>query len=120
MNGAAATLAYGRANSDDVGLVMQCQAGSRMIDVSDLARGGGPAALVLTSGKARSQLPARLDTTNGLPTLWAKADVASPALVAFRDSGRISVVAGAARYGIAASRGEQVRVESFFRTCESA
>jgi hypothetical protein len=119
-SGSTATLAYGRPNSDDVGLVLQCQAGSRMIDVSDVVRGGAPSSLVLTSGSARSQLPARLDSSTGQATLWAKANVSAPALVAFRGTGRIGVAVGGARYGIAASCEEQAQVESFFRTCESA
>lgn len=119
-SGSTATLAYGRANSDDVGLVLQCQAGSRMVDVSDVARNGRADSLTLTSGKAQSRLPARLDTATGQPTLWAKADVASPALAAFRETGAVVVAGGGARYKVDASRREMAGVQAFFRTCERA
>ena len=119
-SGPTATLAYGRANSDDVGLVLQCQAGSRLVDVSDVARNARADSLTLTSGKAQTRLPARLDTATGQPTLWAKADVGNPALAAFRQTGAVVVAAGGTRYRVDASRQEMAGVQAFFRTCDRA
>lgn len=119
-SGGAATLAYGRANSDDVGLVLQCQAGSRQVDVSDVARTGRASPLTLTSGKASTRLSTRVETTTGQPTLWARTSMHASALSAFRKTGKITVAADRAGYGVVASRSEQAGVEAFFKACERA
>lgn len=116
--GSTATLAYGRANSDAVGLVLQCEAGSRLVTVSDVARSASARSLMLISGADRSELAARLDNSTGQPTLWGEADVGAPALRGFRRSGRISVSSRGGGYALAARPEEKARVEQFFRACE--
>ncbi len=119
-SGATATLAYGRASSDDVGLVLQCQAGSRSVEVSDVARSAGAQGLTLTSGRARTSLPARVDSSTGQPTLWASTDAGAPVLKAFQETGRIGVSTGGARYTVVASPSEMDGVRAFFRACAKA
>lgn len=119
-SGQTASLAYGRANSDAVGLMLQCQAGSGQVDVSDNARSAKATQLTLTSGKARTDLPARVDASTGQPTLWAKASTEAPALRAFRKSGSIAVSSRGGGYGLTARAEEKARIERFFETCERA
>lgn len=118
--GGAATLAYGRANSDDVGLVLQCQTGSGQVDVSDVSRSRSAVGLTLISGDARTDLPTRLDNVTGQPILWAQTSLSAPALKAFRRNGRIGVTSPGARYAVTANRRERSDVERFFTACESA
>lgn len=115
-----ATLAYGVANSDSVGLMLQCRAGSRRISVSDVARSPSADRLTLISGDARSDLPATLDQTTGLPTLYAQASGTDRALKAFRQSGKIAVKTRGGAYALEARPSERDRVERFFETCERA
>jgi hypothetical protein len=119
-SGGTATLAYGVANSDSVGLMLQCQAGSRRISVSDVARSPAADHLVLISGKARSDLPATVDDATGQPTLWAQAAAADRALEAFRRTGRIAVKTRGGGYALEARPDEKPRVERFFEACERA
>jgi hypothetical protein len=119
-SGQSLTLAYGRANSDDVGLVLQCQSGSRQVDVSDLARRSSADRLTLTSNNATDALPARVDTSGGPPTLWAKTAISSGAMQGFRTTGRIGVSSAGARYTVSADSAERQGVERFFRACEKA
>ncbi len=118
--GGAATLAFGPANADATGLVLQCQSGSRQVDVSDIARTKGDRTLVLISGKARDALPARIDNAMGMPTLWARTAIDTPALQAFRQTGVIRVGGGAGGYSLTADRVELAGVEQFFRACDRA
>ena len=115
--GVAATLAYGRPNSDDVALVLECQAGSGQVDISDIARRSGANGLILTSGTSRVVLPTRTDTTLGPATLWARASSAAPVLAAFRRTGRIGVQSPGARYTVEAAADERPGIEQFFQAC---
>lgn len=119
-SGQSASLAYGRANSDAVGLMLQCQAGSGQVDISDNARSTRATQLTLTSGQARTDLPARVEAITGQPTLWAKASTQAPALRAFRKSGVIAVSSRGGGYGLTARAEEKARIERFFRACERA
>lgn len=119
-SGQSASLAYGRANSDAVGLMLQCQTGSGRVDVSDNARSTRATRLTLTSGKIRTDLPARVDASTGQPTLWAKASTQAPALRAFRKSGAIAVSSRGGGYSLTARAEERARIERFFAACESA
>lgn len=119
-SGQTASLAYGRANSDAVGLMLQCQAGSGQVDVSDNARSRRATQLSLSSGAVRTDLPARLDSTTGLPTLWAKASTQAAALQAFRQNGRIEVSSRGGGYALIARAEEMARIERFFEACERA
>jgi len=83
-------LAYGLADSDDVALMLQCTKGSGAIQVTDVARDSARPALVLTSNDGVSVLAASLQPNpeGQAPLLAAQTTVDSPALVAFRHTGR--------------------------------
>ena len=94
-NGETASLAYGEANSDNVALMLECGKGSGRVQVSDIARGEAPAALVLASGRKTSALRARLEASDGGPAiLTADAPLAGDALQGFRKTGRLVVSQG--------------------------
>jgi hypothetical protein len=115
-----ATLAYGEANSDAVGLMLQCASGSGAISVSDVVHSPSADRLTLVSGKVRSELPASLDTTTGQPTLYATASTDDRALDGFRRNGRIAVKARGGVYALEARPAERPGIERFFRTCSRA
>lgn len=113
-----ATLAYGRANSDDVGLVLQCDLGSHLVTVSDVVRVGRPDTLHLASGSSRAAL--RIESApdpSGLPLAQARADLDLPALREFQRTGRIAVALGDVRYGVSATPVERTAVQRFFEAC---
>ena len=117
--GASAKLAYGLANSDDVGLMLECDKGSGRIAVSDVARGPVPNQLTLIAGQGRSDLAVRpeADAEGGSPILQGAASVDSPALKAFRGSGQIEVRMGDVRYDVTATAAERIGVARFFAAC---
>ncbi len=117
-----ASLAYGPANSDDLGLMLQCRMGSRRVQVSDLARRGarGDAVLTLASGAARSPLKAKVmtDEESGQPLASAQAPTDLPALAAFRRSGQLSVELAGRQEDMAANAAERASIARFFAACE--
>lgn len=120
--GEGAKLTYGRANSDDVWLMLQCQPGARKIDIVDArhpqAKKGD--LLVLTSGKLQSALPAELqpDEANGGALAVAQASPGLPALDGFRRTGDLAVKLGAREYALTATAGEKGQIARFFSLCE--
>ncbi len=120
--GSVAALAYGAANSDDVGLMLQCVKGSGRVEVSDVARQAPAPRLILTSAGRSTELPVALQSgmSDGPPILTADTSSKSDALAAFRKSGRINVTYGKIRYGLRATSDEKRGVEEFFTACEGA
>ena len=116
--GASAKLAYGEANSDNVGLMLQCQKGSRMVEVSDAVRSSPAPTLTLASAGRTSALKAEVQSAEGASIVTAHAPAASPALAGFRQSGRIEVSYAGLRYGVAARPQERASVERFFAACD--
>ncbi len=111
-------LAYGEPNSDNVGLMLECAKGSRVVRVSGAAPAGPAPVLTLTSAGATTELKAVLDAGEGMPVLTASAPLASPVLVAFRRSGRIEIAYGGSRYAVAAKPQEQAALDRFFTACD--
>lgn len=116
--GASAKLAYGQANSDNVGLMLQCAKGSELIEVSDMARSSPDTALTLIAAGRTSALKAVVQPGPGAPVVTARAPSSSPALAGFRQSGRIEVSYAGLRYGVAARPQERAGIERFFAACE--
>jgi hypothetical protein len=122
-DGDSASLAYGRANSDDVDLMLQCQKGSRDIQIIDVAhvppQAKGAVVLTLISGEATSDLEAQLgpdETGQTLANTHAPIDL--PAFTGFRKTGVISVRLGGRLSALTASPGELIGVAKFFAVCE--
>ena len=116
--GDAAKLAYGKANSDNVGLMLECDKGARTLEISDIARGQDK--LVLRSNGQRSDFAGEIASGPGAPVLVATGVINAPALQAFRETGKVEVGDGAVRYNVRADRGERADVERFFSACERA
>jgi hypothetical protein len=121
-DGGEATLAYGRANSDDVRLMLHCTAGERQVEITDTAHGEARKgdSLVLTSGKARSALPASVEVhdESGGKLAVVRADPALPALDGFRRSGDIAISLGSRGYALSATAGERAVIARFFSVCD--
>lgn len=116
--GPTASLAYGQANSDNVALMLECAKGSGRVQVSDVARSGPAPRFELLSDGDRTQLPTRIEASEGPAVLVADAAISVPALDGFRRTGRIDVAYGDVRYGVSADRNEQGRVKQFFAVCQ--
>ena len=121
-DGQTASLAYGVAESDVLDLAFQCQRGTRMVDITDVAHPGAREGQVLTviSGGARSDLPSRVqvDEERAAPLATSRAPSDSPVMTAFRTSGRIDVQLGKQRRSYAATPAEGVSIGRFFAACE--
>jgi|GEM_PF-1751618 len=116
-DGATAKLAYGEANSDNVGLMMECAKGSRTVLVTDLVRSAPAATLTLISGGARADLPAAVEAGDGPAIVTASLRTDAPALTSFRKSGAMEVSYAGLRYAMKAAPAERERVEQFFGAC---
>lgn len=116
-------LAYGRANSDDVWLMLQCRPGTRQLEVFDMrhpkARTGEM--LILVSGNMQSALPIAVQpdaSTSEGAVAQAHASPDLPALNNFRHSGTLQVKLDGRDYALTATPAEKVQIARFFRGCE--
>jgi len=117
----AANLAYGEANSDDVGVMMQCERGSQQVELTEVAPGKPSDPLVLDSGSQHQVLPAKLSMDEtGASLAEATLPLNAPVLQDFRRNGKIAVSLGGARYGVRARQTEKAAVSSFFSACEKS
>lgn len=116
--GPSAKLAYGEANSDNVGLMLQCDKGSRMVEVTDAVRSSTAPTLTLASAGKSADLKAEVQSGEGSSVVTARAPSGSPVLAGFRQSGKIEVSYAGLRYGVAAKPQERASVERFFNACE--
>ncbi len=113
-----AKLAYGAPDSDDVGLMMECDKGSRTVRVSDIVRSNPAPMLILASAGGRSELKAAVEPGEGQPLVTASAPSAAPAFDGFRKSGKIEVDYAGLTYSLAAKPFEKPTVERFFAMCD--
>ncbi len=118
--GPSAKLAYGQANSDNVGLMLECAKGSRLVKVTDVVRSSPAATLVLASSGKTSQLKTAVEPGPGASIFTASAPAATPALIGFRNSGKMDVSYAGLRYAIAAKPNERMGIEKFFAACDGA
>lgn len=115
--GDSAKLAYGPANAEAVGLMMECAKGSSRVELSDLQRNGGRN-LTLVSDNRRSDFVAAVDQSGESPVLLATAHANDPALEGFRKTGRIEVNSGR-RYALTATSAERALVGRFLAACRA-
>ena len=116
--GPSAKLAYGQANSDNVGLMLECAKGSRLVKVTDVVRSNPAPMLTLISAGKTSELKTAVEAGPGASIYTASAPAGSPALTGFRSSGKMEVSYAGLRYGIAAKPNERMGIEKFFSACE--
>ena len=115
-------LVYGRDGTDDVWLMLQCQPGSRKIDLYDVRHPGARKGEMLTliSGKVQSVVSAEVEANEAgdgkLVLVHTTPDL--PALDAFRHSGEIRVKLGSRDFALTASPAEKPPIARFFSGCE--
>lgn len=115
-------LVYGRDGTDDVWLMLECQPGSRKIDLYDVrhpnARKGEM--LTLISGKVRSVVSADVQANEAGEgnLILVHTTPELPALDGFRHSGALAVKLGSREYALSASPIEKPQIASFFNGCE--
>jgi len=117
-DGASSKLAYGQANSDDVGLMLECAKGSGRIEVSDVQR-GDDTTIRLMSGGAATELSASEQSFGGLKLLIAETRPSEDAFAAFEKTGDLKVQAGGLTYVIDADRRGREAVSQFLTACKS-
>lgn len=117
-DGQEAKLAYGRPNSDEVGLMMTCAPHSGSVLVSSDATAGQPR-LILVSGKSKSTLSgsAEVDPLTGTTQAHAAASLRDAALRGFARSGKLSVERDGRSLEMPASLGDRDAVRRFFSAC---
>jgi hypothetical protein len=115
--GEAPRLAYGRPNSDDVILMMSCQPGSDLVNVSAVGLSGGE--VVLASGRAESRFAGAKvdDALNDGGVLEARGKTSAPALEGFRKSGDLALLTQGERHSLAAESADRGGVRAFFKVC---
>jgi hypothetical protein len=116
--GGSAKLAYGQADSDNVGLMLECAKGSGLVEVSDLVRSAPAAVLTLASGGGSNALRAEVQAGEGSPMVVTRVASSAPAMAGFRKSGRLEVAYAGLSYGLAARPFEQISVQRFFNACD--
>lgn len=114
-------LVYGVADSDDVDLMLECIKGSREMEVTLVKEPDGKR-LKLTSGTQQSELAGRVlpNEESGGHDLAAEAPTDSPALIGFRQTGRLEAVNGKNHVGMSAKPSEMDSIARFFAACEHA
>lgn len=118
--GPSAKLAYGQANSDNVGLMLQCSKGSKIVEVSDTVRTQAAPTMTLASSGQQSSVTMKVEPGPGAAVATGRTSAGSPALVGFRKSGQIEVTYAGLKYGMTAKPQERASVERFFTACERA
>jgi hypothetical protein len=116
--GGAAKLAYGEANSDNVGLMLECAKGSGVVQVTDLVRSSPAPTLTLISDGGASSLATTVESGEGAAIVTAIANANAPALRGFRRTGALEVSYAGLKYRLAASPRERDRLQSFFSACD--
>lgn len=116
--GPSVKLAYGQANSDNVGLMLQCRKGSRAVEITEATGTPKTPRLTLISSGQSANLKSRIESGEGSPVLVATASTTSPPLSAFRRSGGLEVVRSDGRYPLKATADERAGIEGFFAACE--
>jgi hypothetical protein len=118
--GTSAKLAYGEANSDNVGLMLECAKGSGVVQVTDQVRSSAAPTLTMVSDGARSDLAATVEGGEGPAIAVARAKTEAPALTGFRRTGAMEVAYSGLRYRVTARPRERDRIEQFFTACDPA
>ncbi|MEO6338473.1 MAG: hypothetical protein ABIO39_00420 [Caulobacteraceae bacterium] len=117
--GATAKLAYGQANSDNVGMMLECVKGSRRVDITDAVRSVPSPTLTLASGRAHADLKTKVADGEGGSVLTTSARSDNAVLRSFRRSGAMEVAYSGLRYRMVASPKERDSVERFFGACDA-
>ena len=117
--GQTVALAYGRPNSDELALMLECPKGSGKVELSDTIRDKRAAAIVLSSDGKKTSVPVRSEASevDGEAILTGRLPLSAPALQGLRRTGVLQVSSGQARYTVAVGAGGRVGVERFFKAC---
>ena len=115
----AVRLTYGRDESDDVWVSLNCASGSGMIDVEQYLAFEGDPRIALESGGDTESWPARTlpdEMTDGV-LLTAQVPADHPVFLRFRRLGWLASWGSEGRAMMAAHPGSRQGVERFFATC---
>lgn len=115
-------LAYGRANSDAVWLMLTCKPGTGRVEVIQTQGKDQDGPVSLSSGFQSTRLDGKAEAEDGPGDFMirASANTSDAALAGFRASGRLSVAGPGYRYRIAATPAEREDVAHFFTRCGTA
>ena len=117
--GETVALAYGRPNSDELALMLECPKGSGRVELTDTVFDERTTAIVLSSDGRKTAVPVRNETTEGPADkiLVGHLPSSAPALQALRRSGVLQVANGGKRYTITVAPEQHAGVERFFKVC---
>lgn len=110
-------LAYGAPNSDNIVLMMACEAGSERVNLSLL--GGSPeTGMILTSGGRQAHFTGEPVVAPGAGhMIETEAHVDAPPLARFEKTGALTLVDRGRDVKLDASGSERAEVKRFFRAC---
>jgi hypothetical protein len=111
-------LAWGRPDSDEVGLMLSCTPHSGQVTVSAPVEAGA-SRLMLASDRGATAFsgPVDLDPETGAPLMTARSRLDGPTLAAFARTGRLSAVGAVGATVMTAQAGDRGRVRTFFNRC---
>ena len=117
--GETAALAYGRPNSDELALMLECPKGSGKVELSDTVFDQKTKAIELVSDGRKTTVPVQAEATEGPADqiLMGHLSSSAPALQALRRSGVLRVANGGKRYTITVAPEQRAGVERFFKEC---
>ena len=114
-----AKLTFGRPDSDDLKLMLECKPGSGRVEIFQFSGPERSGPMNLASGARTTRLAARAEPEDGPSdyVIRAAAQTGESALAGFRETGRLSVSGQGYRYEIVAKPGELKAVSQFFGRC---
>lgn len=112
-------LAYGVPQSDTVVMMMTCQPGDRVVNLSLL--GGSPHERLTLASNGRKQAFAStpVETPGAGQMVEASAPLAAAPLAQFEETGRLTLVSRGRQAPIDAAPAERGQVERFFQACRA-
>jgi hypothetical protein len=117
-DGDQAKLAYGRPNSDEVGLMLTCKPNSGAITLAGDVTAENPKFTLVSGNTTRSFTgPAGPDPMTGGTWMEASASVQDAALASFAKTGKLTLVRDTGTLKMAATGADRHMVDRFFATC---
>lgn len=111
-------LAYGRPDSDDVLVMLNCGEGPAKVTLT--ATGLSGREIALASGRVVTRLPAQpIASQAGEGVLEARTSTDAAALSAFRRTGALDLLVASERHGMPARGGQHAHVKAFFKACSA-
>jgi len=112
-------LAYGAPASDNVVLMMTCEAGAEQVNVSLLGGSSRDGLILVSNGDRQTFKSQPVPSPGAVHMIEATADVDAEPLVGFAQTGKLSIVDRGRTAKLDASPAERAHVTRFFEACRA-